>query len=207
MTLLLSQAGYGRRLGVTAAAISQWKKAGMLVMRGAQVDAEASDERLKRCRTRGLPSIRPQGKIVKQGRPGANARLLHAEPVQVRLPCAEVLRRLTELDWTQTFDWTDAAQDQRARLAAICVGLTACTSPLRDDGHWGGYQLRYSTDAADALNHDDIAAGFGFECDLWDVLARCRAELEPPGGDDEVAVCVDLLHLLGHPFGQHDQRR
>src|SRR5260370_21046166 len=73
MTLLLSQAGYGRRLGVTAAAISQWKKAGMLVMAGSMVDAEASDERVRRCRAKGLPLFPPQGTTVKPVPPDPNS--------------------------------------------------------------------------------------------------------------------------------------
>jgi hypothetical protein len=139
MTQLLCQAGYGRRLGVTAAAISPWKNAGMLVMAGSMVHAEASNERLKRYRSNGLPPIRAQVKTAKRGRPSPNTRALNVEPVSVQLPCAEVMRRPQALDWRRTFDWSDAAQQERATLGARCVGWYAVTSDLYDDGHWAGF--------------------------------------------------------------------
>jgi hypothetical protein len=46
---------------------------------------------------------------------------------------------------------------------------------------------------------------YGFELDAWDVLKACRAELEPIDDDDEVTVRLDLLHLLAHPFSEHDK--
>ncbi len=202
---LLTQAEYARRCGVSRQAVGQWKGNGRLVLQGSQVDAEASDAALKHYRRNAMPTSLTDGGPVKRGRMDANVPV-QLDTVPVRLPCAEVLRRLTALDWTPAFAWTDTAQDQRARLAAICVGLTACSSPVIDDGHWGGYQLRYTSDAADALNRDDIAAGFGFECDAWDLLVRCWAELEPVGEGDEVTVRLDLLHLLAHPFSEHDKR-
>lgn len=207
MTLLLSQAGYGRRLGVTAAAISQWKKAGMLVMAGSMVDADASDERVRRCRTKGLPLIPPHGTTVKRGRPSAKTRALNVEPVSVQLPCAEVKLRLQALDWRRTFDWSDAAQQERATLGARCVGWYAVTSDLRDDGHWGGFQLRTEVMAYGELNSNYIAGGFGFEFDCWDVLRACREGLvESFDGAEDVSVRADLLHWLAHPFSEHDRR-
>jgi hypothetical protein len=207
MTLLLSQAGYGRRLGVTAAAISQWKKAGMLVMAGSMVDAEASDERVRRCRTEGLPLIPPQGTTVKRVPPGANSPALNAERMPMQLPCAEVKRRLQALDWRRIFDWSDAAQQERARLGALCVGWYAVTSDLRDDGHWGGFQVRTEVMDGGELNSNCIVGGYGYEFDCWDVLRACREGLiESFDGDEDVSVRADLLHWLAHPFSEHDRR-
>jgi hypothetical protein len=55
---------------------------------------------------------------------------------------AEIVKRLKELDWTRTFDWREEAMRARAVNAAAAVGIDAALSELRDDGHWGGYQLR-----------------------------------------------------------------
>jgi hypothetical protein len=208
MTLLLSQAGYGRKLGVTAAAISQWKKAGMLVMAGSMVDAEASDERVRRCRTKGLPSIPPQATTVKRVPPGANSRALNVEPVSVQVHCAEIKRRLQALDWRRAFDWTPDKQHERATLAARCIGWYAVTSDLRDSGHWGGFQLRTEVMADGELDSNCIAGGFGYELDAWDVLRACREGLvESFAGDEDVSVLADLLHWLAHPFAEHERRR
>jgi len=88
----------------------------MLVMVGSMVDAEASDERVRRCCTKSLPLIPPQGTTVKRVPPGANSPALNTERMPVLLPCAEVMRRLQALDWRRPFDWSDAAQQERATL-------------------------------------------------------------------------------------------
>ncbi|CAB3775823.1 hypothetical protein [Pararobbsia alpina] len=210
---LVSQAEYARRLGITRAAVAQWKSAGRLVLEGSKVNVEASDARLKKYRRAGLPEDNEAAKSVKRGRPSVKqgqesvkqAGRLNAEPVC--LTCVEVMRRLAELDWTQTFDWSEAAQDERARLAAQCLGWQAVRSDVRDDGHWGGYQLRISSYvAAHGLTEDAIPAGHGFELDVWAVLKACRAELEPIDDGEEVKVRLDLLHLLAHPFTEYDKR-
>ncbi|WP_231408932.1 hypothetical protein [Ralstonia solanacearum] len=188
-------AEYARRVGKSRAAVTQWKNAGKLVMQGERVDVEATDAKLKRYRRDGLPDIETAPKAVKRGRPSVK------QPV--RLTCDEVARRLAALDWTQTFDWSTEAQDERARQAVQCIGWEAVTSPLRDDGHFGGYQLRIPESVAKyGLTVDTVPAGHGFELDTWDVLKVCRAELEPIDDDQEVIVRLDLLHLLAYPFGE-----
>lgn len=211
---LVSLAEYARRVGKTRAAISQWKKAGRLVLQGDQVDVEATDAYLKRYRRAGLPEIDPQPKPVKRGRPSVkqsgksvkqpDAAQLNSE--SVNLTCVEVAQRLAALDWAQTFDWSPEAQDKRARLAAQCIGWEAVTSPIRDDGHWGGYQLRIPAHIeAHGLTEDAIPAGHGFELYPIQVLKVCREELEPIYVDDTMTVRLDLLPLLARPFHECDE--
>lgn len=202
---LVSQAEYARRLGVSRAAVAQWKKAGRLVLQGDKVDVEETDARLKRYRRDGLPDIVADTPTVKRGRPLVKQLdALNTEPVC--LTCVEVMERLAALDWTQSFDWSPEAQDERARLAAQCIGWEAVKSPVRDDGHWGWFQLRIPAYiAAHGLTDNAVPAGHGFELDAWDVLKACRAELEPIDDDDEMTVRLDLLPLLAHPFSEHDR--
>ena len=184
-----------------------WCRILTAVHTGSMVDAEASDERVRRCRTKGLPLIPPQGTTVKRVPPGANSPALNTERMPMQLSCAEVKRRLQALDWRRTFDWSDAAQQERAMLGARCVGWYAVTSDLRDDGHWGGFQLRTEVIDDSELNSNCIVGGYGYEFDRWDVLRACREGLvESFDGDDDVSVRVDLLHLLAHPFSEHDRR-
>jgi hypothetical protein len=204
---LLTQAEYARRCGVSRQAVGQWKGDGRLVLQGDRVNVELSDAALKRYRRNGLPTTLTDGGPVKRGHTDANTTgQLDTEPMQ--LPCAEIMRRLTRLDWQQKFDWSDAAQHERATLAARCVGWYAVTSDLRDDGHWGGYQLRTEViDDGTQLNSNCIVGGFGYEFDVWDVLRACRQMLvESFDGDDDVSVRADLLHWLAHPFAEHERR-
>jgi len=203
---LLTQAEYARQCGVSRQAVGQWKGDGRLVLQGSQVDAEASDAALKHFRRNAMPTPLTHARPVKRGHLDANTTAqIDTEPIQ--LPCGEIMRRLTGLDWQQEFDWTDAAQYERATLAARCVGWYVVTSDLRDNGHWAGYQLRRTDGDAD-LHMDDIAGGYGFELDAWDVLRACRQVLvESFDEDDEVSVRSDLLHWLARPFAEHDKRR
>jgi hypothetical protein len=140
---LLTQAEYARRCGVSRQEVGQWKGDGRLVLQGSQVDAEARDAALKHYRRNAMPTPLTHAGAVRRGPPNANTTAqIDTEPMQ--LPCAEIMRRLTGLDWQQEFDWSDAAQHERAMLAARRVGWYAVTSDLRDDGHWPGYQLRRS---------------------------------------------------------------
>jgi hypothetical protein len=161
---VLTQAEYARRCGVSRQAVGQWKGDGRLVLQGSQVDVEASDAALKHYRRNAMSTPLTHAGPVKRGHPNANTTAqIDTEPMQ--LPCAEIMRRLTGLDWQQEFDWSDAAQHERATLAARCVGWFAVTSPVVDDGHWGGFQLRTEALGDHELNSDCIVAGYGFELD------------------------------------------
>ncbi|WP_422098441.1 hypothetical protein [Variovorax sp.] len=132
----------------------------------------------------------------------------------VTLPRSEVVRRLRELDWTQTFDWSPGARHTRALTAAEAVGLQAVESSADDDSHWEGYQLR---DVARMERHgglcfDAIAAGYGFELEEGDVLVESRHRLDHPddGPDDmndPITTRLDQLPLLAYPFGLAHQRQ
>lgn len=124
----------------------------------------------------------------------------------VTLPRSEVVRRLPELDWTQTFDWSPGARHTRALTTAEAVGLQAVESSADKDSHWGGYQLR---DVARMERHgglcfDAIAAGYGFELEEGDVLVESRHRLDHPddGPDDmndPITIRLDQLPLLAYP--------
>jgi hypothetical protein len=196
---LVSQAEYGRRLGVSRASISQWKKAGRLVLQGEQVDVEASDAKLKRFRHAGLPEINTENQSVKRGRPSVKQK----DPLNnqsANLTFNEIAHRLQALDWQQSFQWSDEARADRARLAAECIGWEAVESQQRDDGHHGGFQLRIK--GAETCN--SIAAGYGFELSAEEVLYECRDEILPSPHDDDgedlYTVRLDLLHVLAKPF-------
>ncbi|MEP9328815.1 hypothetical protein PPMP20_38005 [Paraburkholderia phymatum] len=140
----ISQASYARRLGVTPAAVSQWKKAGSIVMCGVLVDVEKSDAQLARCRRDGLPDIRANTHVLRRASPAAepvNLMQLRTEAASlapVPMTREQAAQRLAALDWTRAFDWSEEEQRERARLAAACIGLEAVESGPRDDGHWGG---------------------------------------------------------------------
>ncbi|MFM0136851.1 hypothetical protein [Caballeronia grimmiae] len=78
------------------------------------------------------------------------------------------------LSWSTKFDWSDAAQEQRACDACACLGWQMVRSNLEDDGHWGGYQVRIRAYMTDGLHDGAIVGGFGFE--LWphEVLQLAR---------------------------------
>ena len=194
---LVSQAEYARRLGITGAAVSQWKKAKKLVIIDGLIDVEKSDAYLKKYRTNGMPEIKKQAENVKHRVPTVKQKgELNVKPVC--LTCADVMGRLAALDYTQTFDWTDAAQEARAKLAAQCLGWSAVQSDKRDDGHWGGFQLR--------MDSGGIAAGYGFELMADEVLLECLRQVEPIDDDDEITVRLDLLPLLARPFHYSDRQ-
>lgn len=201
---LVSQAEYARRLGVSSAAVAQWKKAGKLTLQGVKVDVEATDAFLDRYRRAGLPPVKLKTKTVKRGRPAAaDSAKLNVKPADLtplHLTLADIDERLRALDYTQTFEWTPEAMEQRARLVATCLGWRAVESPLKDDGHWGGFQLRMG-------RSDNVVAGFGFELSALDVLFECRDQVSLDSPDDcdcEQSVRLDLLPLLARPFMEED---
>ncbi len=213
---LLSQAEYARRLGLSRAAITQWKQAGHLVMEGNKVNVELSDAQQKRNRRDGLPAVKASGITVMRGRlplpPLVNlAELAERLPdvPSLALSCAAIERQLTSLDWRSCFEWGDEARRLRARLAARCVGLIAVESPLTDDGHWGGFQLRSQEDMGQEAGSAVVLAGYGFELSPAEVLHFCRTQVVvcrtdncAPAFeecDDTAEVMPALLVLLAHP--------
>ncbi|WP_146128181.1 hypothetical protein [Burkholderia gladioli] len=213
---LMSLAEYARRVGKSRAAMTQWKKAGRLVMQGEQVDVEASDAWQKKYRRDGMPKITDATTAVKRGRPSVKqgaevGTQLNSEPTC--LTCDEIEARLAEFDWQQTFDWSIEAQRERAMQAAQCVGFVAIESDLRDDGHWGGFQLRNPA-CQDPASTDAVIAGFGFELSAWEIVKLCRHEIEAcvwpetderMFDDDSSTVVPSLLPALARPFYKHDK--
>lgn len=220
---LVKQAEFAAMCEVSRKTVTKWKTEGRLVLQGSLVDVDATEERMRRLRRDGSPIRKAPAKVVTQAVTSApkvtfqgnNFVTQAAEGNKPSGPVAltvdEIHRRLAALDWMQQFDWSQAAMDERARLAATCIGWEAVTSPVRDDGHWGHFQLRIPELIGNTgeLAADGIAAGFGFELDAWDVIKVCRAELEPQEGEggDVVTVRPDLLPLLAHPFSEHDRQR
>lgn len=130
-----------------------------------------------------------------------------------RMRRSEAVQRLQALDWGQAWDWSDDAQHTRLQGAAAVVGLEAVQSPLDDDGHWGGYQLRNLAVQVvhGGLCFEAVAAGYGFELDTFQALVECREHLHHPDDTaDDLAeiieVRLDLLPLLAYPFGPTHQR-
>jgi hypothetical protein len=208
----MSQAEFARRHGVSRKSVTLWKRNGLVVMRGDSVDVEASDEMLRMYRNehdgraqRGQP--KPVTRVATAQ--GNAARRSKVTTGRVQLTLGEIERRLRDLDWTQTFDWSAAAQEQRARLAAKCVGFEAVESELRDDGHWGAFQLRDPRWIRDGKMLDGaVIAGYGFDASDLEVLRVCREEVLP-GDDDPAAVYtidVALLPMLAFPHHEADRQ-
>jgi hypothetical protein len=170
-------------------------------MQGNLVDVDASDEKLRLYRTGGLPAVVNPAPAVKRGRPTARSAhgidLTATEPIELRT--VDIQRTLLELDGKQQFDWSDDGQCERARQAARCVGYTAAESPLRDDGHWGGFQLRDNSPYP-------VIDGYGYELMPVNVLRLCReqasVEFFEPG--ERVTIIPALLPLLAYPFTQYE---
>jgi hypothetical protein len=103
-----------------------------------------------------------------------------------------------------SFDWSAAAQEELARLAARCVGFEAVRSDLRDDGHWGEFQLRDPRWIRDGRMLDGaVITGYGFDASELEVLRVCREEVVPGDDDDPAAtytVDLALLPMLAFPY-------
>jgi transcriptional regulator with XRE-family HTH domain len=196
---LISQADYARRIGISKAAISQWKKSGRLILQGALVDVEATDAYQKRYRRDGLPTANTEEKTVKRGRP----RVKQAEELnsgdlnstRVRLTLHAIREQLEVLDYRQVFDWSDAARQARMHTAATCIGWAVVEHP-----HTPG---RYQLQVANGMGMDGVPVrGFNFELSAVDVLAACRDELVPEDGDwsEELAIRPGMLAALAQPL-------
>lgn len=208
--MLVSQAVFARMCRTTPKTVTKWKQAGKLVLQGLQVDVESTAARMSRVHRTGSPIVLSVEEAVLAKDQGNAIRRLRGSNGGGNLApllCTEITARLEALDWTQTFDWAPAAQAERARKAAACVGWDAVQSDLRDDGHWGGFQLRIAEHlATNDLDEDAICAGFGFELYPEDVFKAVREQFELifDEGDTE-AVRLDLLHSLAHPFNEYDR--
>jgi hypothetical protein len=200
----------------TPKTVTKWKQAGKLVLQGLQVDVEETEVLMRRNHRKGSPiALTPQeamllgqkGNVKKSSFGGKVVTQRKGNAAPVSLLCTEIVRRLEAMDWKQTFDWAPEAQAERARRAARCIGWEAVQSDLRDDGHWGGFQLRITEySAAGGLEEDAIPAGFGFELYPEDVFKAVRSEFESIlSDDDREVVRLDLLPLLAHPFNEYDQ--
>jgi hypothetical protein len=195
----MTLAEYARRLDKSRPTVTKWKQAGRIVMKGSRVDVEASDEKLRLYRTDGMPAITNPSPVVKRGRPAVLAAhsidLTCTEPIELRTD--EIQQALYVLDGKQQFDWSPAGERERARQAARCVGYVAAESPVRDDGHWGWFQVR---------DGESVVDGYGYELAPQGVLRVCREqaageEWEP---DDKVTIIPALLPLLALPFRSCD---
>lgn len=213
----MSQADYARRHGVSRKTATMWKKDGLIVLTEEGVDVEASDERLRKYRNqhdgraqRG-PAKSLRSGVTQGARPRGNAPApAKVTAGRVTLTLAEIMERLQALDWTTSFDWSAEAQDARARHAAECVGFQAVTSDVRDDGHWGAFQLRDPRWIRDGeLLEAAVIAGHGFEASALEILQVCRGEVTPDDeGDEEHRYSVDLglLPMLARPHWEGERR-
>ncbi|WP_440193262.1 hypothetical protein [Bordetella sp.] len=200
--MLVTQAEFGRMHDVSAVAVSKWKGRGKLVMEGGLVDVEASNERLRRLRNSEDPRA-TRGKAL-----GSLRETTGKQPgnIQAAMTATEIRAELAALDWRQKFEWSGAALGHRVSLAAKCAGLEAVLSETRDDGHWGGYQLRnrIAMERNGGPCYEAIEAGFGFELEPYEVLEHCRQALcDDSHADDElIEVNASLLPMLAYPFGE-----
>jgi hypothetical protein len=216
---LVSQAVFARMCKVTPKSVTKWKQEGRIVLQGNLVDVEATDVLMKRFRRKGSPiALTPEEAHATKNKKGNGERIKGNKP-SVTLPkgndgfvtlrCAEILDRLKSMDWTQKFEWSDEeALMQRAEFAAKCVGWEVVQSTMRDDGHWGGLQVRdVRNNKSGELSEDFVIGGFGYE--LWpsEVLRLVREELESDFDDSDTQdVRPDLLRLIAHPFHEQDRR-
>jgi hypothetical protein len=212
---LVSQAIFARMCKTTPKTVTKWKQAGNLVMQGLQVDVEATADRMRRYRRRGSPIVLTAEEARSTGTEKGNSRKKGNESgvtsVEgnggiVTLRCVEIAERVRALDWTQDFEWTPEAELLRARLAAECIGWEVAQSDLRDDGHWGGLQLRIPTRFEPGVSTNAIPAGHGYELEPWEVLEKVREEVETIlDVEDTDTIRLDLLPLLARPFHEHDR--
>lgn len=190
--------------GVSPQAVDKWCKAKRVVLVGNQVDVDASNQALALYRdkhdgraARGDRLKAPSTKAFNQ------VRQTHSKT----LTRGELIECLKALDWTTPFD--PKSIHTRLEQAAKCVGFALATSPVEDDGHWGGYQVRSAAllQRHGGLCFDAVIAGHGFELDAFDVLTVCRDQLwhaddtAPDMNDVMDEVHPDLLPALAWPFG------
>jgi hypothetical protein len=182
-------------------------------MQGLKVDVEATDARMKRTRRNGSPIVLSPEEAATSGNRAGNKSDVTGNKGNdqiVTLSWPEVIQRLRALDWSQRFEWTSDAQAKRARDAAQSLGYDALQSGLRDDGHWGGFQVRDTEWVrAYGFSENAIVAGYGFELTADEVLSWLREDLEFYEGSDDpselLTVNLALLPLLARPLYEFDR--
>ena len=200
-TLLVNKTEYAKQHGVSGAQVSHWTARGWIVMAGKLVDAEASDAMLAAhrdaARDRRGSKARPKQDARSSGRATTTT-------------IGEARAAVRALDWSmRPHDWSTAAQEIRAGLAARAVNCAALRSPARDDGHWGGFQVR---DLALLAVHGDavletIVAGHGWELDAFHVLEAVRSRIDAPYLDaadlaEPMSLTVEQVGALAYPYGE-----
>jgi hypothetical protein len=207
----MTKAAYARRHHVTKAAAQKWATRNWIVIDASDglVDVKASDEALKLFRDPGDGRARRGGKPVRV-KPSSQPPVNRKGPAAVTITVREALDRLGALDWTpRVHDWSPDAMANRAIRAAAAVGYELATSPLRDDGHFGGWQVR-DVELSKRWGgpcREATVAGFGFEFDDFDVLLEARDMLETHLDPEEtIDIQLDLLETLAFPFGPHQPR-
>jgi hypothetical protein len=205
----LTKAEFARVCKVSKPAVGKWVQQGLLVLRDGKVDVTASARSMASYRRDGIP------KGLQAFLSGDAAAAAAAEPPRRSARPAtsltatyrrdDLIARLLKLDWIRPYSSAEAGEAARLRDAAAAVGLELATSEKRDDGHWGGYQLRNSdlVQRYGGVRWEVIAAGYGFELDEFDVLYECRDVLCHPDGaaDDIFALDLALLPALAYPHG------
>ncbi|MFM0160687.1 hypothetical protein [Paraburkholderia sediminicola] len=232
---LVTQATFAKICNTTRKTVTMWKKAKRLVLQGDRVDVEATADYMKKYHPTGSPIvlspleiaglIASEGnrgnKVTGTGNNGAVTSTRVVTPTgntvdvdtTIILTRGEIRRRVTELDWMRSFEWTRSAMAERARMAALCIGWVALESDRRDDGHFGGIQLRWAGAEHDPLP-EYVCAGYGYELNTTDVLQECRDAVFPgtaPGGaeidaDETIEVQAGLLRLLAYPHSETQTR-
>jgi hypothetical protein len=203
---LITKAEFARICQVSKPAVAKWVAQGCAIETNSRIDVKATADAMTRLRRDGVPAAFSAWlaggacapRAGKPARSGSGTTELRRE---------HIVARLKEKDWTTPFDPDPATFHARAVAAAKAIGLELIQSDLRDDGHWGGYQLRYAgaSKSGAAINRSAIVAGFGFELEDFDVLSECREAIDHPdaGPDDLFIVNLDLLSALAFPFGPH----
>lgn len=207
----VTRAVFARMCRVSRKTVTTWGHQGLLAMEGHLVNVDGTRENMKKYR-RTVPIVLtaeeaaapfPRGEVTPKSVTRDKKPSRATGPVSML--CTDIVAELEALDWKGEFEWTPDAQAERVRKAAECIGWEAVMSELRDDGHWGGFQLRIPEYLGPrGLTEDTIGAGFGFELCPGEALQAMRHAIEPCDDDDRETVRPELLSLLAHPWADYD---
>lgn len=189
MATVMKQAAFARRHGVSGKTVTMWKKRGWVVTCDGKVNVEESEANLKKYRAAGISkNLTPVPDANGQGNGQGND---------------SVLAQLKALDWQHPVaDWSEEAQEKRARLACQCFGdivMVQSDAPF-GDGNWGGWQLRIPRAEHHVSCREQIWNGYGYELEPHDVLGYLRDFLLAEEDTFEVIARPDLLHALALPI-------